>query len=296
MKFFSVLTLMRPANIVTAVTDIIAGIAIAGFLTIDKFDLRTFLAINLLLIATKCLYAGGIIFNDVFDLEADKINRPERILPRGLVTKNEATAIASAFLGAGIAAAFMVSAISGALATGIALLALVYNKYSKHYPVIGPLNMGLCRGSNLLLGMTICNGFVNTHWYMGIIPIVFIAAVTLTAAKEDTGKNVSSVAIALVLDLVVVALFLALGLRYGMNVQVSLPFLLIWLGINIFAKTTAIRRNEPALIRRAVKTGVLSLIILDASYVAGYAGWLYALPVIALLPVSILLAKKFAVT
>jgi 4-hydroxybenzoate polyprenyltransferase len=42
--------------------------------------------------------------------------------------------------------------------------------------------------------------------------------------------------------------------------------------------------------------GVLSLIPLNASYVAGFSNWKYGLAVLCLLPVSILLAKKFSVT
>ena len=246
--------------------------------------------------STKGLYAGGIIFNDIFDLKADIISRPERILPRGLVSVTEATFLGVALLAGGIIAAAIVSPVSGLFAAAIALLALSYDKVSKHYPVIGPLNMGLCRGFNLLLGMSICNGFAVQHWYIGIIPIVFIAAVTLTAKKEATGKNTGAISVAMVLDFSVVVLFIIMGMFNRINVLVTLPFLLIWYGMNFYAKYRAIRQNEPLFIQKAVKTGVLSLIILDACYVAGYAGWLYALPVIILLPVSILLAKKFAVT
>ncbi|MEM0982243.1 MAG: polyprenyltransferase, partial [Cyanobacteria bacterium P01_H01_bin.58] len=45
-----------------------------------------------------------------------------------------------------------------------------------------------------------------------------------------------------------------------------------------------------------VKSGVLSLIVLDAAIAAGFAGWPYGLAVLALLPLSIVLARMFAVT
>ncbi len=80
------LQLARPANIITAIADIIAGIAIATFsfpsLVIKPFE------VFLLSVSTIGLYGGGIVFNDIFDLELDKIERPERILPTGKISKN----------------------------------------------------------------------------------------------------------------------------------------------------------------------------------------------------------------
>ncbi len=49
-------------------------------------------------------------------------------------------------------------------------------------------------------------------------------------------------------------------------------------------------------IRNAVKIGVLSLIVLDATVASGFAGLYYGLLVLILLPISMKLAKVFAVT
>jgi hypothetical protein len=295
-KLFSILTLMRPANIVTAVSDIIAGIAIAGAFSFADWDRQSVIQMLLLVISTIGLYGGGIVFNDIFDIEADRIHRPERILPRGRISIKEAVLLGCLLLLGGIGTAAMVSPLSGMVATIIAALALSYDKISKHFPVIGPLNMGLCRAGNLLLGMSINPDFMIRHWYIGCIPILFIAAITLTAKKESSGNNKSSIVMAMLLDIVVVAIFISMSVFNHLNILITLPFLLFWYSMNFFAKYKAFTQNQPALIQRAVKMGVLSLIPLNASYVAGFSGWLYALPVLALLPLSILLAKKFAVT
>lgn len=295
-KLFYLVTLVRPANIVTAVTDILAGIAISGLLILNTNNGSEIQNMLLLILSTIGLYGGGIVFNDIFDLKADTINRPERVLPRGLVSKNEAILLGCFMLLAGIGFAFAVSVFSGILAAVIGLLALTYDKISKHYPVAGPLNMGLCRGGNLLLGMSISNDAVFTYWYIGIIPILFIAAITLTAKKEAAGNNKPAILTALLLDAIVVVLFIFIGYQLGFRFWLLLPFLLFWYGINFFAKYKAFIYNQPVTIQKAVKTGVLSLIPLNASYVAGSAGLVYALFVLALLPLSILLSKKFAVT
>jgi hypothetical protein len=58
----------------------------------------------------------------------------------------------------------------------------------------------------------------------------------------------------------------------------------------------AYRNPEPMNIRKAVKAGVLSLIVMDATLSTCMVDWKYGLMVLALLPLSILLAKIFAVT
>jgi 4-hydroxybenzoate polyprenyltransferase len=56
------------------------------------------------------------------------------------------------------------------------------------------------------------------------------------------------------------------------------------------------RRPEPAVIRTAVKRGVLSLVLVDAVIGAAYAGPTYAAVILATALVAGLLARWFAVT
>ena len=79
MPILPFLKLIRPANIITAISDVIAGSAIAGIFL--NFQLES-TAFFLLIFSTSCLYAAGIILNDVFDLKQDQIERPERPLPK----------------------------------------------------------------------------------------------------------------------------------------------------------------------------------------------------------------------
>jgi hypothetical protein len=58
----------------------------------------------------------------------------------------------------------------------------------------------------------------------------------------------------------------------------------------------AIASLQPLDIRRAVKAGVMALIMLDATIAAGFAGWWYGLLILALFPIARLLARAFAVT
>ena len=295
-KGYYYLTLMRPSNLMTALSDILGGIAISGLFSLADWSSESLSSIALLLLSTIGLYGGGIVFNDVFDLKTDQINRPERVLPSGKVGYREAIQLGAFLLLTGIAAAAMVSLLSGIIALVIASLALFYNKVAKHHAFFGPLNMGLCRGGNLLLGMSILPDHLFQNGYIILVPVIFVAAITLTAQKEVSGNNKSAILLAMFLDILVVAMFFAISQFSGLNLWVAAPFLFLWYGLNFLAKFKAYQQNRPDWIKRAVKTGVLSLILLNACYIAGFANWFYALPVLFLLPLSVLLARRFAVT
>src|SRR5690606_41321380 len=76
---------MRPANIVTAIADVLAGIAISGILLMTA-TASLIPDVLLLCISTIGLYGGGIVFNDVFDIKIDMIEMPVRVIPSGKIS------------------------------------------------------------------------------------------------------------------------------------------------------------------------------------------------------------------
>ena len=150
-KIIGYLRLTRPANVVTAVADILAGVAIAQYFSKGISDV-SLQPVLWLCLATACLYGGGVVLNDVFDADLDAVERPERPIPSGLITKNAAATFGALLLLFGIVAAGMVHetflSISVLLALAIAVASVLYDGWGKHHPFLGPLNMGLCRGLN----------------------------------------------------------------------------------------------------------------------------------------------------
>ena len=119
------LELLRPANVVTALADVLAGFAIA--------DLGNPLALPWLLLSTASLYGGGVVLNDFFDRALDAVERPERPIPSGRV-RPQAAAACGAILGSMIgalvgatvvlmAAAYLGSLIGAALGASLGRLA-----------------------------------------------------------------------------------------------------------------------------------------------------------------------------
>lgn len=286
-RFWAYLQLMRPANIVTAWADILTGFAASG----------ATLGVPLawLILATTGLYGGGVVFNDVFDAELDAIERPERPIPTGKASLFGATSLGIVLLTIGVVAAAQVSLLSAAIAVFVAMGALIYDAWNKHNALLSPINMGLCRGGNLLLGVSATSAMVTERWFLALIPIFYIAAVTAISRGEVHGGKSSTGKLALLLLAIALGGVLALGLL-PYSIFAALPFLAL-LTAQVFPPFIAATKEPNAdIIRKAVKAGVLSLIILDASMAAGFAGGLYGLLVLGLLFVSITLAKVFAVT
>jgi 4-hydroxybenzoate polyprenyltransferase len=283
---------MRPANIVTSVADVLAGIAIAGYFV--NFETYYF-PVLLLCVSTIGLYGGGIVFNDVFDADLDKIERPERTIPSGAVKLNEAIFLGAFLLLSGILAAFFLSVLSGIIAVLIAFFALLYNKYGKHHSFLGPLNMGLCRGLNLILGISIIAATLNQWYFLGIVPLIYIFSITMISQGEVHGSNRNKLYYGALLYFIVISILLYFSIIRG-QVLIPLLFIVSFASMIFRPLLRAIKEPIGKNIGKAVKAGVISLILMDAAWAAVFGSPIIAICIALLLPVSMWLSKRFAVT
>ncbi|GAB4009694.1 UbiA family prenyltransferase [Spirosoma migulaei] len=288
----ALLSLTRPANLVTAIADVLAGMAIAGYFLMPDSSAAP---AGWLSLATVGLYGGGVVFNDVFDAELDAIERPERPIPSGTVSKSAAIGLGVGLLIVGIGASFMVNQTAGFLAIAISIASLVYDRFGKHHNWLGPVNMGLCRGLNLLLGVSILPDQVLPWIWVGLVPIAYIAAITMISRGEVHGGSPTILRVAGMLYALVIGCVAALAQRQQ-QLGTALPFLALF-GYYIFPPLwRAVKDPVGRNIGLAVKAGVLSLIVMNAAWVAAFANFPMAFLVFCLLPLSRFLAKAFAVT
>lgn len=283
---------MRPANVVTAISDILAGIAISGFFLHYSGD---YTPVLWLILSTMGLYGGGVVMNDVFDAGLDAVERPERPIPSGLIRVTEAGAFGVTLLALGVFCAFLVSAFAGSVALAIAVAAIVYDKWSKHHTLLGPINMGMCRGLNLLLGVSIISAEAVNHWYLALVPVVYIAAITMISRGEVHGGKRKTITAAAVFYLAAMASILYLSITQGQALP-TLLFVLVWAFMVFLPLKIAARKPEGKHIGRAVKAGVLALILMNGAWAAAFGATYLALIIVLLLPLSILLARAFSVT
>lgn len=295
-SIWALLQLMRPANIVTAIADILLGFAAAGAITAffeagQLFQTPFASALFWLVVSTIGLYGGGVVMNDVFDMELDKVERPERPLPRGIISLHLAMVFGIFLLALGVVAAAQVGSIPATIAGSIAFLAVLYDAFGKHQEYLGPLNMGLCRSLNLALGMSVLPFNGNNVWLL-LIPVIYISGITRISQGEVHGYDKRGQ----YMGLAAYVLVFILAFLFSTQKQFSL-FFLILLALAILPPLfKAIKTSNPQDIGKAVKAGVLSLIILNATLAVGFVNWQYGLFMLFLLPISMALSRFFAVT
>lgn len=96
--------------------------------------------------AMALLAAGGNAHNDLLDLAADRVNRPDRPLPSGRISLRAAAWTAGILYAAAFAAAFALGPAHGNLAVGMGLLLVLYNLRLKALPLAGNLAVSLLCG------------------------------------------------------------------------------------------------------------------------------------------------------
>jgi 4-hydroxybenzoate polyprenyltransferase len=309
---------MRLANIVTAVSDILAGIAIGGSLIgvafggtetqhiplgqliAEEKSFAPFVPILLLVVATAGLYGGGVVLNDVFDADLDKVERPERPIPSGLISKTSAAIFGTLLLIIGIVSAGLsdrehLFSFTTLIALVIAVAAVVYDKWAKHHSFFGPLTMGFCRGCNLLLGISIVTFALQQLWYIALVPLVYIAAITMISRGEVHGGKRTTLYSAAVFYIIVLLSIIMFSV-INHTLDKSLTFLVVFALMIFLPLQRAIIKPDGPRIGKAVKGGVLALIAMNAAWAAAFGDLYFAVVIIILLPISLLIARAFAVT
>ena len=139
------LQLFRAPNLFTVPGDPLAGYVLASY---GAFESDVFFAVG----ASVCFYAAGLLDNDLADLAEDRAERPSRPLPSGAAQPRTAALVAAVLVGVGFLLAGKLGATALIVAAGVVVSVGLYNHVTKHLPVIGALNMGVCRGLSVLLG------------------------------------------------------------------------------------------------------------------------------------------------
>jgi len=277
-RFLIYARLVRLPNVFTAMADIGMGALVVSALP------QSWLAFLVLLSASSCLYLSGMVWNDFFDIEQDRRERPFRPLPSGRVSRRTAALLAMGLMLSGLVCALLADLQrtpsrwdATIIAAVLAGMILVYDGWAKR-TWLGPLAMGSCRALNVLLGLSIANaGLPSWSGYLAAVVGLYIVGVTWFARTEARESNRAT------LQAAAAVLFSALALALALPVVAAVadpallfPYLLVgfaaYLAIPI---ARAIRKPVPERVQAAVKRAVLGLVILDAvlaTAIIGVAG------------------------
>lgn len=304
------LRLVRLPNLATAVADPLAGfVIVAGLTDLGWLPPAGWLA----LLASACLYAGGMVQNDVVDLEIDRAERPDRPLPAGRIPLAQAALMANGLLAVGALAACGAAVLAACPApafVGAALTAAVwiYNRHAKG-TLLGTAVMGSCRGLNWLLGMTAAGWPPAVLWLLPIGMALYVTGITLFA-RDEAGQGrrgllaagMAVMAAGLIAAGSVPGLALTQG---GLAVQPwvaagRLPaWLVLWsvLAVSILARCLqAVLDPVPRRMQAAIGNAIMAIITLDAVLVLAFCGEPWAITIFLLLAWFLLGRRLAAVT
>ena len=183
------LELLRISNLPTVWTNIIVGAVLS--IAVARPSNPGLVAVLIAIIAGSCLYLAGMVFNDVFDLEIDRRERPGRPIPSGRISRGAAIAFGVALLALGVGLPWFHGVIAGGVATGIGLMLLAYDALHAR-TAWSVLLMGGCRGGLYVLGMACLNdpagapaddGLLLAVMFGGVAAI-HVAAFSMVARDE----------------------------------------------------------------------------------------------------------------
>jgi len=176
--------LLRLSLAPSAIADIAAGVVLGA----GRWPggARPFV----LMLASACVYHGGMALNDWADREADRRGARGRPIQTGEVASGTALLLALALLLTGPLLALRVDPGAAVALAVVAVLALWYDLAGRG-PWRGPLLLGGCRAGNLGAGL-IAGGALAGSWSPGV-PILaaglyglYVAAVSRLARLEDS--------------------------------------------------------------------------------------------------------------
>lgn len=155
----------------------------------------------LLALSASMIAASGYVINDVFDLEIDKVNRPDRVLPSGLMSVNQAKWLSLAFAFWGILISYSLPGFTYFIfATFNTILLYLYASCYKKKLLIGNLIVAWSTSSVFLYGA------INSTDISLIYPITLIAFLytlirewtkTIEDMEGDKKENAHTIALVL---------------------------------------------------------------------------------------------------
>ncbi len=132
--------ILRPLNLLQAMLAVVLTTAFLG--EMDQMQI-----LIMLILSVVTINAGGNIINDIYDLEIDRINRPDRPLPSGALTVGQARIYLIVLFTAGLVFSGLISLGTFIIAGPISIPTLIaYSACFKRTPLVGNLTVSFMLG------------------------------------------------------------------------------------------------------------------------------------------------------
>ncbi len=175
--FSGLFQLLRPLNCGIAALSVAVGGITAGAL-LPSFELVT------AALAAASVAAAGNVFNDVCDVEIDRVNRPDRPLPGGKVGPGTALVEAALLAAAGLVAAWWLGPATGLIAMFTLVLLYLYSRYLKRTAVWGNLAVAAAGAAAFPFG-AVATGSFGRSWIPAGFALLFHLGREIVKDLED---------------------------------------------------------------------------------------------------------------
>jgi geranylgeranylglycerol-phosphate geranylgeranyltransferase len=182
MKFKDAIEIARPINcLMGSLTVVIGLLNTRNNVPLDKLTINIIIGV----VSYIFLAASGNTINDIYDIEIDKINRPERPIPRGSISLKQAKKLYFLYLGIGIILSYLNTLIFSltwiilVLVPFFGFIGWVYAKWGKKSGFLGNIIVGVSFSIGLVYG-----AYLNSEIIPPYILYFFITAFSLLVARE----------------------------------------------------------------------------------------------------------------
>ncbi len=117
--------------------------------------------------------------NDLVDVENDKIVKPERVIPQGLITPRQALLLTILEMTLGLAMLTYLGVSSAIIGTSMLIFGILYSLFLQSYPIIKNVLVGFSVSSALLIGALAASKTVSFK-----VIIIFLSAFIVFTAFE----------------------------------------------------------------------------------------------------------------
>jgi len=240
-----------------------------------------------LFVTTGMLFSAGMIFNDFFDFDIDKKERPNRPISSGKISKQKALFLGIIFLIIANIFALFVGTHSLLLSVLMTIIIIFYNYKLKFFPFLGIFSLSVIRFLNVLLGFSIISFSYDIIQFT--IPIaIFVGGISILAKKEIGFSTLFSQKLNKILNFVTILYVSSLIVKNSQFESLIFLFLFSLLSLNPF--------NNKHKIQKQVTFQLLSIILLDAALVSIFSSFYNAVLVSLLIIPAYLITRKLYLT
>ena len=291
------LVLVRLPNLFTLPSNILVGMATVSSLA---FTLTSFTQFLLLVTISVLLYCVGIVLNDLYDFDIDKKERPNRPLPSGKISRRSAIVLVAIFSTLALILSLQVSFSTLVISSILFSVIFGYDKYLKNTHA-GPFTIASARVMNILLGTSVSLRSVDSYsqivtlTFVLIITFVYVSLIGFISRYEVHGFSDNT---KLLLPPAIVATVISSIILFSLMGFFKLESLII---LSLFSfimiiSFSRIYRRDSGRTQQIVRNMILSIIVLDSTFLTGIIGIELGLVVLTLMAPLLVLANKMYMT